>query len=92
MDIDPRAFGAQAGVSAAFDELWGRHHLGDDEAGAQARHKPPERRIRDARHWGEHNAVRQIRSGRWPGRLICQDRQSRRVAHQLIIACGLHRV
>ena len=32
VDVDPGALGAQARVAAAFDELWGGHHLGYDEA------------------------------------------------------------
>ena len=58
-DVDAGAlpFGAQHGIAAAFDQRVARGHLRDDEAGAELRHQPAERRIGDARHRRQHHAV-----------------------------------
>ena len=57
MNAGALSFGAQHGVAVALDQGVAGGHLGDDEAGAEARHQAPERRIGDARHRRQHHAI-----------------------------------
>ena len=57
MNAGALSFGAQHSIAAAFDQGIAGGHLGDDEAGAELRHQSTERRIGDARHWGQHHLI-----------------------------------
>ena len=57
--IDATALGLEHRVRSAFGELLARGHFGHDETGSQPGGEPPERRIRDPRHRGQHGSVRQ---------------------------------
>ena len=63
MRLDARPFGPQLRLLGALDELVGRHHLGDDEAGAQTLGDPPEGDIGDARQRREDRPAHSTRTG-----------------------------